>query len=56
MQYGDRVRVRREPNIEFTINREQFGNFGREVSVNSFTGRTMPLTVWYEPDELEVIR
>jgi len=55
MKYGDSVRVRKEPHIVFKIKREQFGQFGRETTIRSFTDRILPLTVWYSPEELEVI-
>ena len=57
MQYGDRVRVRKKPNIEFTIHRQQFAKFGREIETHSpMTGEVMPLTEWYEEYELEVLK
>jgi len=55
MNIGDRVRVRNHPDIVFNISRQEFNQFGRQTTIKSMTERMMPITVWYEAHELEVI-
>ena len=56
MNIGDRVRVKDFPQEVFSIDRSERGHFGRaHIIRGTMTGRMMPLTVWYSPDELEVV-